>query len=280
MATTNYTSLLGLALPTSGDLSGTWGDEVNNAITSLLDGAVAGSAAITADADVTLTTTNGAANQARQAVLLCTGARTAVRTITAPARSKTYVVINATTGGFAVKFVGAGPTTGVTIPAGSIWHALWDGTDFTTVNYGITPLISVSGTDTIAASSPARLTSYPDGQVFSFIASGTNTGAATLNISSLGAVPVRKSGGLVLDAGDITTGSFVLVKYVAATGFFELISGGGGGAKANGVIYENNLTVTANYTIPNNKGAHSVGPITVNNGVVVTVGSGSRWVIS
>ena len=39
--TTAYTSLLGLALPVQGELQGTWGDTVNNSITSLLDTAVA-----------------------------------------------------------------------------------------------------------------------------------------------------------------------------------------------------------------------------------------------
>jgi len=35
--TTAATSLLGLALPVTGELAGTWGDTVNNSITSLLD---------------------------------------------------------------------------------------------------------------------------------------------------------------------------------------------------------------------------------------------------
>jgi hypothetical protein len=44
-----YTSLLGLALPVQGELTGTWGTTVNDSITSLLDTAVAG----TKTADVT-----------------------------------------------------------------------------------------------------------------------------------------------------------------------------------------------------------------------------------
>lgn len=133
MAVTNFTPLLGLALPTTGDLDGSWGDTVNAAITGLLDAAVAGVAEITSDADVTLTTTNGAANQARSAILRCTGARTAVRTLTAPAQSKTYVVVNDTTGGFGVKLVGTGPTTGVTVAAGAAALIVWTGADFIVV---------------------------------------------------------------------------------------------------------------------------------------------------
>lgn len=151
---TSYTSLLGLALPVTGELQGTWGNTVNDEITSLLDSAVAGTTDISTDADVTLTDTDGAANQAREAVLLFSGARTALRTITAPARSKTYVVINATTGGYAVKLVGAGPTTGLTIPNGSISMVSWNGSDFVEVgsatigNKTINGNLTVTGTTT------------------------------------------------------------------------------------------------------------------------------------
>jgi len=130
MAVTNFTPLLGLALPTTGDLSGTWGTTVNDAITDLLDDAVAGTVTLATDANVTLSTTNGADNQARNAIILCTGARTAIRTITAPAQSKLYVIINATSGGFGVKIVGAGPTTGITVLANTQVMVAWNGSDF------------------------------------------------------------------------------------------------------------------------------------------------------
>lgn len=132
--TTSSTTLLGLALPVTGEESGTWGDLVNNSITSLVDSAIAGGTALTTDADVTLSTTNLAANQARQAILICSGARTAQRTITAPARSKVYCIINATTGGFGVKLVGVGPTTGVTIVNGTSAVVAWNGSDFVFVS--------------------------------------------------------------------------------------------------------------------------------------------------
>lgn len=133
--TTQATSLLGLALPVTGELSGTWGTTINDSLTSLVDTAIAGATTISTDADVTLTSTNLAANEARQAILICSGARTAQRTITAPARSKVYVVINATTGGYAVKLVGVGPTTGLTIPNGATAAVAWNGSDFVYVGY-------------------------------------------------------------------------------------------------------------------------------------------------
>jgi hypothetical protein len=48
---------------------------------------------------------------------------------------------------------------------------------------------------------------------------------------------------------------------------------------ANGCIYLNNLTISANYTISASQGAMSVGPITVASGATVTVSSGSRYVV-
>ena len=39
---TQYTTLLKFALPTQGELSGAWGDVVNNNITSMIEEAVAG----------------------------------------------------------------------------------------------------------------------------------------------------------------------------------------------------------------------------------------------
>lgn len=155
---TSYSTLLGLALPVQGELSGTWGDTVNNYITNYLDSAVAGTQTLSTDADVTLTKTTGTAlgaTSSQYAIINCTGARTAQRTITAPAASKMYTIINATTGGFAVKIVGAGPTTGVTIAAGEKCFVVWTGSDFAKVTSQGVPgdftTISASGTISAAA---------------------------------------------------------------------------------------------------------------------------------
>lgn len=130
MAVTNFTTLLGLALPTTGDLSGTWGTTVNDSITSLVDSAVAGTTTLSADTDVTLSTTNGVANQARNAVILWTASGSVTRNITAPAQSKAYIVINATGGSQSIVIRGSGPTTGVTIPAATRALVAWNGSDF------------------------------------------------------------------------------------------------------------------------------------------------------
>lgn len=140
--TTLATALLGLALPTQGELTGTWGDTVNNSITNLTDSAIAGTTTISTDADITLTDTQLASNQARQAVLLWTAGGTVTRYITAPARSKPYIVINASGSTQSIVLRGAGPTTGVTIPVGVKALAAWNGSDFVLVS------ASVAGSNT------------------------------------------------------------------------------------------------------------------------------------
>jgi hypothetical protein len=149
--TTGNTTLLGLALPVEGELDGTWGDVVNDSITSLVDSAVAGTTTLSVDADVTLTTTVLAANQARQAILRWTASNGATtRNITAPAQSKPYIVINAGTGSIVLR--GAGPTTGITIVAGERCVAAWSGSDFVKVATSATAtgtVTSVGGTGTV-----------------------------------------------------------------------------------------------------------------------------------
>ena len=129
---TSYTTLLGFALPTTGDLSGTWGDVVNASITQLVEDSVAGVATTSvASGDWTLTTTgSGADNQARKAILIPTGSSGTTRNINAPKSSKAYFVINSSTGSVVVRGGPTSPTTGVTITAGSQAIVAWNGSDF------------------------------------------------------------------------------------------------------------------------------------------------------
>jgi hypothetical protein len=52
-----------------------------------------------------------------------------------------------------------------------------------------------------------------------------------------------------------------------------------GGGAADGIFYENDQAVTANYTIVAAKNAMTAGPITINSGVSVTIETGARWVV-
>ncbi len=51
------------------------------------------------------------------------------------------------------------------------------------------------------------------------------------------------------------------------------------GAGGDEIFWENGQNVTTNYTITNGKNAMSAGPITINSGVTVTVGTGEAWAI-
>lgn len=125
----SYTPLLRLTLPTTGELQGTWGDTVNNGITSLTEAAIAGTAAIVmSDANHTLTVANGATDEARRMFVTLTGALTATRNVICPAVSKMYVVRNNTTGGQSIVFkTSAG--TGITVANGQSALLYCDGTN-------------------------------------------------------------------------------------------------------------------------------------------------------
>jgi len=58
--------------------------------------------------------------------------------------------------------------------------------------------------------------------------------------------------------------------------------GTAGGAEGNGndqIFWENDQTITGDYSITNNKNAGSFGPITIQSGTTVTVGSGETWTV-
>ncbi len=171
--TTAYSTLLGLALPVTGELSGTWGDTVDNGITRYLDIAVAGTVTLTNDGAVTLSLTNGDSSAtnivssltgagtvtAQFALIRVTGTLTVAKVLTAPSSSRTYVVVNAATGSTVT--VKASGQTGVSIAVGETAFVYFNGTDY----------VKVSGT--------ASVTSFSAGTT-GFTPSTATTGAVTL----------------------------------------------------------------------------------------------------
>jgi len=298
--TTAYTSLLGFALPVTGELSGTWGDIVNNSITNLLDSAIAGTTTITSDADVTLSTTSGAANTSREAILLWTASGTVTRTITAPAQSKVYIVINKTGSTQSIKLVGVGPTAGVTILANEYAVCAWNGVDFVKVSnqYGISNVTALNASADSIFSSTGALT----------ISKGTTaqqpgssvTGMLRYNSTTnefegySGSSPAWKSVGGSAISNDTSTATNVYPLFAAATsgtalniytsnakllykpstGEFQASVLNAG----NGIVI-NNQTVSVSYTIAAGTSGMSSGPISIASGQSVTVASGSRWVV-
>lgn len=69
-----------------------------------------------------------------------------------------------------------------------------------------------SGTNTIALTASRTMTAYAQGDLYTFKAGGTNTGATTLNISSLGAKDVQLNGAALV-GGEIVSGLMYTVVY-------------------------------------------------------------------
>ena len=169
--TVNYTTNLGLGLPVTGTESGLWGDIVNNQITSLVETAISGTTSVAVTTvDVTLTATQGAANQARSMVITLTGASTAARNVICPAVSKIYIVRNNTTGGFAHTFkTSAG--SGISVPNGREMLLYCDGTNV---------LEGIDNFNTLAQ----------NGNLISLAGSLTTSGANALTLTTTGSTNV------------------------------------------------------------------------------------------
>lgn len=289
MAVVDYTTNLGLALPTTGDLAGLWGYTVNDSITSLLDSAIAGTTTLSTDADVTLTDTDGAANQARGAVLNWTATGTTTRYINAPKRSKVYVVFNNTGGTQAIVVRGGptSPTTGVTVLAGDQAIVAWNGSDFEKVGGG-------------QAGGATTQVQFNDGGNFNG-SSGLTWNGTTLTATNLSAQSLSltttplaiASGGTNSTAtptlGGVGYGTGTAHAYTAAGTAGKVLTANGAAAptwedapnlpKASGALLVNTTTVSESYVLPTGSNAFSVGPITIADTYTVTVSSGQRWVV-
>lgn len=289
MAVVDYTTNLGLALPTTGDLAGLWGYTVNDSITSLLDSAIAGTTTLSTDADVTLTDTDGAANQARAAVLNWTASGTTTRYINAPKRSKVYVIFNNTGGTQSIVVRGGptSPTTGVTILAGDQAMVAWNGSDFEKVGGG-----NAGGSNTQVQFNNGGNFDGSSGLTWN----GTTLTATNLSAQSLSltTTPLAiASGGTNSTAtptlGGVGYGTGTAHAYTAAGTAGKVLTANGAAAptwedpttpsKASGALLVNTTTVSESYVLPTGSNAFSVGPITIADTYTVTVSSGQRWVI-
>ena len=128
---TAYSTILKLALPVQGELSGTWGDVVNNNITSMVEEAIAGRKVINTwtTNSHTLTSADGTTAESRAAMLELTDTGTALSgagTLICPDNSKLYAVKNDTGQAITVK-TSAG--TGVSVPDGTSMFVFCDGTN-------------------------------------------------------------------------------------------------------------------------------------------------------
>jgi hypothetical protein len=145
-----------------GDNLNTWGTILNNGVFQLLEDAVAGMASFTLSGPKVLTSTNGATDEARCAVLNVTGGTGG--TITAPGVKKVYLVRNASSGPVIIT-TGSGVTA--TFSAGEVGFCAGDGTNFyrttVTTDFGGVALTSVGAP---TANTDAATKGYVDGVAF------------------------------------------------------------------------------------------------------------------
>ena len=128
---TAYTTSLKLALPTQGELTGTWGDTVNQQVTSMIEEAIAGLKTINtwSTNSATLSTADGSTSESRAAILNLTDTTSDLSgagTVICPAVSKIYIVKNATGQTITVKTASG---SGIAIPDGTTGFVYCDGTN-------------------------------------------------------------------------------------------------------------------------------------------------------
>ena len=82
-----------------------------------------------------------------------------------------------------------------------------------------------------------------------------------------------------LPATDAAVSGYALVSDASGTLSWAAAGGGANGNGSNEIFWENDQTVTGDYTITNGKNAGSFGPIEIGSGVTVTVGSGETWTV-
>ena len=105
-----------------------------------------------------------------------------------------------------------------------VGSAATDSANISQVQSSFGSFLTASGTDTITATVSPALTAYAVGQTFKFIVAATNTGAVTINISSLGAKSIVKNGSTALVAGDLLINSLYQIVYDGTN--FQLIGAG------------------------------------------------------
>lgn len=308
MAST-YSSLK-IELIGTGEQTGTWGTTTNTNLGTALEEAITGTADVSfSSADVTLTLTNSNSSQtARNLRLNLTGSITGVQNLIVPAIEKLYLINNGLTFGVIVKNSSG---SGTTVPAGTSMFVFNNGTDVVNaMTYFTGTLASSNATitgGTINGTSVGA-SSASTGAFTTLSASGnlTVTGNATINgNTTLGnassdtitlnantaSVPnnltFSGTGSITLPSGTTAerpTPAAGMIRYNSTSGEFEGYNGSawgtiGGGASAGGAIYQNKNSISANFTLDTNYNGMSVGPLTIDSGVTVTVPTGQRWVI-
>jgi hypothetical protein len=153
----------------------------------------------------------------------------------------------------------AGSGVTITPGAGSIQIA------FTGPGAGSVTSVDVSGGTTGLTTSGGPIAS-----------SGTITLAGTLTVTNGGTGQTTATAAFNALTPSQTSNSG---KFLTTNGSAASWAAVDAGASAGGVIWENSLVISSNYTLTTSKNGFSVGPITINSGISVTVPSGQRWAV-
>jgi len=130
---------------------------------------------------------------------------------------------------------------------------------------GVTGILPIANGGTAATTALAALVSL-----------GNRTGATGSEILPTGTTAQRDASPA---AGYLRYNTSINSTEVYSGTAWGSVGGGATGAGGDTVFVQNSRIVTTSYTITTGQNASSVGPITVNGGVVVTVPSGARWVV-
>jgi hypothetical protein len=245
----SFTPNLGVELPADGELDGVWGAVVNENM-EILDRAINGSVSLSlSGTSSTLTTTDGTLSNGQYKLLVLAGTPSGTHTITISPNDaqKVYFVRN-TTAQSVVFTQGSG---------GNVTIAPNDGAVIYSNGGGATAAVALLST--VVASTTVPRTS--------------TTGSALVPSGTQAQRDGSPSAGFFRFNSDVT-------KFEGYNGTaWGSVGGGATGGGADEIFVENGQTVTTNYTLTTNKNAMSVGPISINSGVTVTVPTGSNWVV-
>jgi len=155
---TSFSTNLALALPATGELSGTWGTTVNSNITNMLDEALGYQAFSATGGSDTLTIPDGTTGVARSIYIQLNG--TGGGTVNVPTtKTKMYFVFNNTASAITFKVTSQ---TGVSIPAAAKIALVSNGTDvIPAVNYFSTAISAAANTGSMIPFYYANQAAFP-----------------------------------------------------------------------------------------------------------------------
>jgi microcystin-dependent protein len=231
MAST-YSPSLRITLIGDGEQSGTWGTTTNTNLGSIIEQAITGVQTILLSGTTyTLSTFDGSVDESRNQVLIFTGTLSANCTVTAPSVEKTYVVVNNTTGGFAVRMTTSAGTP-LAINSGRSSYIYCDGTNF----YAVGSSNSVDGNLTVSGNTDIG---------------GNLNVSGTINASNVGIIP----GGILMWPTDAAPTGFLICNGNAlATATYPALFAaigytfGGSGSVFNLPNYTNRMPIGAGGT--------------------------------